>query len=247
MRLIILVVGILVLAASLVLGTKGFADLEPYIDTVERAEAGMTLWQMIKSGGICMVILGFISVALVAFVIYFFLYLKESRLAPLEFGQDAVSKLAGKKFNLLREICTERENIISKVILAGLDKAEKGPEGSREAAEVAAKNEISKLWESLSYLADMAAIAPLVGLLGTVLGMMQAFNTIAFQSAVVKPIVLAGGVSKAMVTTAAGLTIAIPAMIFYALFRSRILKITAEIEAVTSEIVDVFARMEKKT
>ena len=92
------------------------------------------------------------------------------------------------------------------------------------------------LWQKLSYLADIAAIAPMVGLLGTVLGMIQAFNVIAFQTGAVKPVLLASGISKAMVTTATGLIVAIPAMIFYSFFRGRLQNVTARLENISTEL-----------
>ena len=85
---------------------------------------------------------------------------------------------------------------------------------------------------SVDWLADIAAIAPLVGLLGTVLGMFQAFGGIASDvSAGAKPVVLAQGVSQAIVTTIFGLVVAIPALAAYAVFRRRAQKRIAEIEA----------------
>ena len=89
-----------------------------------------------------------------------------------------------------------------------------------------------RLLSATEWLADIAAIAPLVGLLGTVLGMFQAFGGIAADvSAGAKPVVLAQGVSQAIVTTIFGLVIAIPCLIAYAFFRRRATKRIAEIEA----------------
>ena len=84
----------------------------------------------------------------------------------------------------------------------------------------------------VDWLADIAAIAPLVGLLGTVLGMFQAFGGIASDVAAgAKPVVLAQGVSQAIVTTIFGLVVAIPTLMFHAIFRRRAQKRIGEIEA----------------
>ena len=101
------------------------------------------------------------------------------------------------------------------------------------------RKEVATLWQNISYLADIATVAPMVGLLGTVLGMIQAFNVIAFQTAVVKPILLAGGVSKAMVTTAGGLIVAIPIMIFYAYFRGKVQEISSIVESYLTDIIKI--------
>ena len=88
------------------------------------------------------------------------------------------------------------------------------------------------MMSSVDWLADIAAIAPLVGLLGTVLGLFQAFGGIASDvSAGAKPVVLAQGVSQAIVTTIFGLVVAIPSLAFYAIFRRRAQRRIAEIEA----------------
>ncbi len=103
-------------------------------------------------------------------------------------------------------------------------KAAKDP--AAEAARIA-----DRLNAAVDWLADIAAIAPLVGLLGTVLGMFQAFGGIASDvTAGAKPVVLAAGVSQAIVTTIFGLGVAIPCLCMYAVFRRRALKRIAEIE-----------------
>lgn len=209
------------------------------------ADSGMTLWQLIRAGGGSMILLGLLSAVTVAFIVYFFLYFRETTLAPEPFTRDLADKLAAKKFNLAKELAGTADNAVARITLAAVNRIPHGPVAAREAAEAAAKTEAAKLWENLSYLSDIAVIAPLVGLLGTVLGMIDAFNVIAFESAAVKPVMLAGGIAKAMITTATGLIIAIPASIFYSFFRGRILKITAKLEAFTAEIVDLVSDTER--
>lgn len=105
---------------------------------------------------------------------------------------------------------------------------DKAAEGGRIAA---------RAFSAVDWLADIAAIAPLVGLLGTVLGMFQAFGGIASDvSAGAKPVVLAAGVSKAIVTTIFGLVVAIPSLIAYAIFRRRAARRIAELEEAADEV-----------
>lgn len=105
---------------------------------------------------------------------------------------------------------------------------DKAAEGGRIAA---------RAFSAVDWLADIAAIAPLVGLLGTVLGMFQAFGGIASDvSAGAKPVVLAAGVSKAIVTTIFGLVVAIPSLITYAIFRRRAARRIAELEEAADEV-----------
>lgn len=104
-----------------------------------------------------------------------------------------------------------------------------------------------RLNAAVDWLADIAAIAPLVGLLGTVLGMFQAFGGIAADvSAGAKPVVLAQGVSQAIVTTIFGLVVAIPCLCAYALFRRRAQKRIAELETAVEEILAAAKSGERK-
>jgi len=109
-------------------------------------------------------------------------------------------------------------------------KASKDPEA--EGARIA-----ERVYAAVDWLADIAAIAPLVGLLGTVLGMFQAFGGIASDvTAGAKPVVLAQGVSQAIVTTIFGLVVAIPSLVMHALFRRRAARLIAALEEKADEV-----------
>jgi biopolymer transport protein ExbB len=171
-----------------------------------------------------------LSVVMVALVIHQFIYLNESRLLPAAFCDEVIQKMVTGNEEEARKICEKNNNILSRVVMSGLIKPTTDPVLRREVMEQRARVEISRLWRNVTFLADIGSIAPLIGLLGTVIGMIQAFNVIAFQTAVVKPILLAGGVSKAMVTTAGGLILAIPAMLLYSYFRARVQGVVDRIE-----------------
>ena len=119
---------------------------------------------------------------------------------------------------------SQRRGVFLPDAMARMEKAkDKAAEGGRIAA---------RAYAAVDWLADIAAIAPLVGLLGTVLGMFQAFGGIASDVAAgAKPVVLAQGVSQAIVTTIFGLVVAIPSLVLYAFFRRRAQKRIAELEA----------------
>lgn len=230
---------ILSFAALQLAAAAAFAkDAAPAL-AIKKTEAGMTLLQLIRAGGGTMILLGLISVAALAFVIYFFLTYRPEKIAPEEFSRNVTGKLAAGRVADARQVCLGQENILARITIAALDREDRGAVAMREAAELTAKTEVSKLWEGLSYLSDIAVIAPLVGLLGTVLGMIDSFNVIAFATGSAKPVLLAGGIAKAMVATAGGLVIAIPASIFYSFFRAKVFKITAKVESFTSEAVDI--------
>jgi biopolymer transport protein ExbB len=89
----------------------------------------------------------------------------------------------------------------------------------------------------IQYLLDVAVIAPMIGLLGTVFGMIKAFQVVALDLAKAKPMLLAAGVAEALITTAAGLIIGIPAMIFYAYFRGRASRLVSDLEWASGQLV----------
>jgi len=215
--------------------------VEKYIPDTAAAEEGMTLWQIIRAGGEVMIVLAFLSIAALSLVIYYFLTIKQDKLLPEEFLDRTLDMITQDRYEEARKACMSEKNMISSVLLAGLTHMEKGRVIVKEAMQDEGRRTSDGMWQKLSYLADVAAISPMVGLLGTVLGMIQAFNVIAFQAGAVKPILLASGISKAMVTTATGLIIAIPAMIFYSFFRGRMKDVTARLENISAELYHVIA------
>jgi biopolymer transport protein ExbB len=109
-------------------------------------------------------------------------------------------------------------------------------EGERGAAE---------LWQRISYLNNVGVIAPLLGLLGTVWGMIGAFGAIALDNSQVKGLTMAYNVSQAMITTAAGLLLAIPALLVYYFLRGRVLRVVSIVESQASEFVELIIRNQK--
>jgi len=126
--------------------------------------------------------------------------------------------------------CMEEKSPVANIIRKGLKKYRLGHERVKEAIENAGRQEISKLEKGLSVLATVAGIAPLLGFLGTVTGMIQAFMTIED---------LAGGIWEALTTTAFGLIVGIPALAFYNYFLSAVKKTVGEMETVANDVIDV--------
>lgn len=196
-----------------------------------------TLWQLVKAGGWSMLVLGILSMVALALVVYLFMTLKPELLAPQRFFEDLVEKLEARDLKSAQQMCRRNNNILAQMALAGLDRTDKGRVIAREAMEVAGRRDISKMWQNISYLGDIAAIAPLMGLLGTVIGMIQAFNVISYAGASLKPIMLVGGISKALVTTAAGLIIAVPVLSVYSYFRGVVQDISNLVETYSTDIM----------
>jgi biopolymer transport protein ExbB len=110
----------------------------------------------------------------------------------------------------------------------------------RDAIDEVSDEEATTLFQKISYLSLIASVAPMLGLLGTVGGMIEAFNVIAAMEGMANPADLAAGISKALITTLTGLIVAIPVLSFYMFFRNRVIKLSMEASAISGELIDRF-------
>ena len=204
----------------------------------EQGPVEMTLWQTLAAGGGVMVVIGLLSIVAVAIIIYDIISLNVNKLAPRKLFDEVMRKLESRDFGEAKALCYKQNNtIIAKIVLAGLERRTPLDAAAREAMESTARIELTNLWQNINYLSDIVAVAPLLGLLGTVLGMIQAFHAVPLQSASVKTTLLAAGISKAMVTTASGLIVAIPTLMAYSYFRGQVQLVTNKIEIYSTDII----------
>ncbi len=138
------------------------------------------------------------------------------------------------------KLCAELDTASAAVAKAALESADQGAEAVSEAAESAGTVKMAQLETYLPLLSTVANIAPLIGFLGTVTGMIKAFHAIAYFG-MGEPKVVAGGIAEALVTTATGLMIAIPCFAAYNYFVTRLNRLTFEMEHVGKYIVNVLA------
>ncbi|MDP2363558.1 MAG: MotA/TolQ/ExbB proton channel family protein [Ignavibacteria bacterium] len=135
--------------------------------------------------------------------------------------------------------CMQENSPVANIVRKGLKKYKYGHDRVKDAIENAGSQEISKLEKGLSVLASVAGIAPLLGFLGTVTGMIQAFMTIQDLAGAANPSDLAGGIWEALITTAFGLIIGIPAFDLYNYFLGSVQKLVGEMETVANDVIDV--------
>ena len=127
------------------------------------------------------------------------------------------------------------------VLLEALARHDEGAGGIQASFTLAASDLVARMETSLRGLATVAALAPLLGLLGTVVGMIRAFMVIESQGSAVSPALLAGGIWEALLTTAAGLTVAIPCLLFHNLFQGRIEVVEGELNRMATELSEVLS------
>lgn len=207
---------------------------------------GITLAQAWTYGGPLMWVLAGLSVIALAVVLFLLFAQRRGALAPRSLISDVFSRLQTGDHGEARRLCERRPCAFSLLTLAALDAVRGTPQGMKppvaHAVETAGSHVADRLQASVDWLADLAAIAPLVGLLGTVLGMFQAFGGIANDLAAnARPVVLAQGVSQAIITTVFGLVISIPCLAFHAMLRRRTAKRIAGLESLAVELEKAFA------
>jgi biopolymer transport protein ExbB len=203
---------------------------------------GMSLWEIVKAGGWILVPLLLLSVVGLAMVIYYFLSLRHDKIVDPAFVEGARRLLRDGRMDRVEALCNASGRPIAMVLRAALDaRATRGPTAilaMREAAESEGERQGSMLWEQIHYLMDIVVVGPMIGLLGTVIGMIRSFSGLALDISAAKPILLAQGVAQALTCTAMGLCVAIPAAIFYAYFRGRVNRLTLDLEAASTELVN---------
>lgn len=209
----------------------------------EAASTQLTLLQAWQDGGWLMWVLLAMSVAGVACCLYFLATLRVGAVVPLRLRRDLPKYLLADDPNEARRLCEDKPSPLSSVMLATLEAIRNAPKANAEliakVAEAEGARQAEQIQGRTQWLLDIATIAPMVGLLGTVFGMLQAFGAVASDVAAAKPTLLAAGVSKAIVTTIFGLLVAIPAMAFYAYFRRRAGRIISALEGACAELVAV--------
>ena len=203
--------------------------------------AGVDWLQLMSGGGWLMIVLGIMSILTIAFVVYFLVVLRPSQVAPDSLHRLLVETISSGAVDDARKACQYRPCPLSAVAMAALNyvrtMGDADPPLLKDVVEGEGGRQAVTIQGQTQFLLDIAVIAPMVGLLGTVFGMLRAFRSVALDIASAKPVVLAEGVSLALRTTAFGLVVGIPAMIFYACFRRRASKLISYLEAASTDVM----------
>ncbi|MEE8452422.1 MAG: MotA/TolQ/ExbB proton channel family protein, partial [Thermoguttaceae bacterium] len=204
------------------------------------------LWSIIRDGGPLMIPIGICSLILVAFVFERAVSLRRSRVIPRPFVKRFLKQLREGELDREKamQLCYDNNSPVAEVFGGAVRKWGRPSVEVEQAIIDAGERATNGLRRYLRVINGVATVTPLLGLLGTVVGMIRAFNNIATADALGRPELLAKGISEALLTTAAGLTVAIPALIFYLFFVSRVDRLIIEIDALGQEVVNVIAAEE---
>jgi biopolymer transport protein ExbB len=222
----------IVLSLPLVMAWAGFAWAAK-----EETVAGGSILRAIDKGGIMMYPILFCSILMIGIAIERFYTLQRKNIINPDFLDKVRAHWNWKDIHLGLQLCNSYDNSLSRILKAGLLRFGGKVDEVEHAIEGAGQHEASLLTSNLRVLGAVANITPMLGLLGTVFGMIKAFEVIS-ESGTGNPSLVASGISEALVTTAAGLVVGIPALALYHYFRGRIERFVFEMEEVSLQLVE---------
>jgi biopolymer transport protein ExbB len=199
----------------------------------------------IEASGICGLMILICSFVMVAVATMIMLQAKRENFLPTSFIEAFEQKLNAKDYQGAYETARADDSFLARVLAAGLGRLNRGYEEAVEGMQEVGEDESMAIDHKLSYIGMVAAVAPMLGLLGTVQGMIASFQVIANSTTQPAPKDLADGIATALFTTLEGLIVAIPAIIIYGLLKNRISRLILEVGMVSEGLMARFASMGK--
>lgn len=199
----------------------------------------MNLFSMMTKGGWLMIPIFLSSIIALAIIIDRYNIIRKSKMNLPSFMVKIRTLLKRKDIKGAIDFCNSDKSNAANIVKKGLKKYSYGHERVKEAIESAGKQEVAKLEKGLSTLATISGVAPLLGFLGTVTGMISAFMKIEDLQGSANPSDLAGGIWEALLTTALGLAVGIVALTAYNYLLAAITKLVSELEVVSNDVLDV--------
>jgi len=203
-------------------GEAGAAEADAAAGDANQVE-DTSFIELLQQGGWPMIILGLLSTGGVGLIIYNLIAIREKAFLVPQVQAELKSKLESLDIEGARSLCEEKPSPVTNILLAGLDRVDEEQvdlPAMEKAMDEASTEELAAPFVMINYLSAVATLSPMVGLLGTVLGMVSAFRQISV-AGMGQASELAGSIQMALITTAGGLTVAVPAMIAYLYFKNR--------------------------
>lgn len=216
-------------------------------EPAEAAAPESYLSWMIRASGLFGAVLLLLSFLMVAIIMMNVLQVRHEALLPQSFVEAFEQKLQAKDYQAAYETARNDDSFLARVLAAGLGKLNRGYNEAVEGMQEVGEEETMTMEHRLSYLALIASVAPMIGLLGTVYGMIESFRVIANSPTQPKPSELAEGISTALFTTLEGLIVAIPAMIAYSILRNRMNRLVLEVGIVSEGLMSRFSSVGKSS
>jgi len=224
-------------------GSEGTPNIEPNLPTLPDAIPKRNLLTMIRAGGPLMVPIIGCSFLLVVFAFERTMALRRGRIIPGPFVTRFLEQLDEDLLDRDKalELCEENQSPVAEVFAAAVKKWGRPSVEVEQAVLDAGERVTNGLRKHVRLFNAISTVSPLLGLLGTVFGMIASFNVIASAESMGRPDLLADGIGEALITTAAGLSVAIPALIAYWFFVSRVDRLVIDIDGLGQQVVELFA------
>ena len=203
-------------------------------------EVSYLYWYLTACGLFFGLLFIFISIVFVTLTIMNWLAISRNAIVPPEMIERFHEKLSAKEYQEAYEIAKSSDSVIGRILSVGLVKMSDNVTVAEQSMNDAAEEEVMALEHRLSYLGTIASISPMVGLLGTVWGMIDAFMVLARSGSTPQASALAEGISTALVTTQIGLLIAIPALVLFEVFRNRLARFVLELNIQMENVMKQF-------
>ncbi len=226
-------------ACGVTMAGMAYAQTAPAEGEAAAPTSSWTLMKIIEASGVVGMVIILLSFVMVGLIIEHFTNIRDIKLIPPDFVQALQTAMDEKKYQDALQICEQSDNYISRIMQVGIGEIRYGYDSMVQAMSVIGEEESIKLQQKIGYLALIATIAPLLGLLGTVQGMVICFRQVS-ELPVTSARDLAYGIYMALVTTVEGLVVAIPALFFYQFFQNRVTNIGLEAGAVCEELIRRF-------
>ena len=197
--------------------------------------------EILASGGVLMVPLAILLVWGLAIIAYKMVSLRRSRVIDPTVVSEVERLLIERKVPEATAYCKQHESSMTRIMQEGIINYEKSEAELKEILEEAGRQEMPVIRSHIAALGTIASVSPLLGLLGTVLGMISVFTTLSAETEI-NSSMLAGGISEALVTTAAGMLVAVPTLVSYNYFINRISLLVVEMERISLRLVAVLKR-----
>lgn len=238
-----------------------FACVAPVVSPVHAQEAGGADKDVPKEGGhsssmfvhiikstgwVMGPILLFLSVALVAMIVLLFLDLRMSGAIPPGFVEDFTETVNQRKFKEAYEMSKEDGSFLGRVLTTGMSRLQYGVEDAREAAFNMVESIKAGKEQLINYLATIGTLGPLLGLVGTVYGMIGAFQELGKEGETPKPQVLASKLSHALAVTMIGIGLSVPAIFAHTFFRNRLIRLTMDTSNIADDLLTQMYHNSKK-
>lgn len=197
--------------------------------------------QLVDDAGTIGIIIAVLSVAMVALIVEHIISIRSNSLMPPGLAEEVHSLVAQQQYRSADSVCKSRPSFLSYILSAGLAEVQMGYGPVEKAMEDAAMQQSARLNRKIEYLSVIGTLSPMLGLLGTVWGMILAFSEFAAKA---NPDVaeLAPGISKALITTLFGLSVTVPALASFAFFRNRIDELVAQSSLLAEHVFADFKR-----